>query len=447
MNTRGKLVLGLIATGVGLSAAFFGYAADWHYWPLPLTAAAGIDLITVLWPGRTAAMSADDAYVPHSIGPDREDPVRGIRLYSLNPDCDFLFSAIVRWRPITSAEVRREPTNANPGALAVAAIIERAREVALRESPELHTEAQNRLATALGQSLPDSSQRVEAWATSISLTVPAEDLERVRQLAELRKEAELWARQREFERQRRSYFAEDVFKSTGSAVVWMLAQKGHSEQDIHRTVEMIGPLARLSAAANETEVSDLYRDLVLPPGAAESESEEPTYVYPGTGMISESNGAEAYGEPQPSGPEIGSLAEHVAGVIQDFVEDAHTEQGTAFGKRMARVFDGLDLPETAQRIRADFGLRGPGPSDQQPGASMDVEAQGQVKTFAHENGSANNRPMRNVDDHRSSASEPTRAADLDLMKSKVEDLSASHSPETELPSDFGIWDDEQDDAL
>ena len=363
MSTGNKILPALFAGAGGIIAAYFGHAAHWLYWPVPLAVAAGADLIIAVWPGprtpSSAEASADDSYMPRLVGPHREDAVRGVRLQSLTPDYDFLFSATVRWRPIDAAHAQVSAANANPGALAATAIIERARAVVMNEYPEFHPEAQNRLATALGHTLPDPTGRVEACAINVLLTVPPEDLDRVTQFTRLRKEAELWALRRKFEQERRSYFTDDVFKNTGSAVVWMLAQEEHSTQDIHRTVGMIGPLARLSAAANETEVSELYRDLAFPPGPVEPEQEEPDPSFDpvvgdaGPGYV---YGTEAPGQDWATEAAEDSLAEHVASVIRDFVADNGSEHSTAFGKRMARAFEGVDLPDTAQRIRDTFGL-------------------------------------------------------------------------------------------
>ena len=367
MNTGNKIMSGLLASGGGVAAAFIGHAAHWAYWPVPLAVAAGVDLMVIAArsspaPGRAFAESADEGYVPHT-GPHREDAVRNVRLQSLTPDYDFLFSATVRWRPLDDARLRQNSVNANPGALAATAIIERARAVALNEYPEFHPEARNHLATALGHTEPDPTGLVEACAINVSLIVPPEDLDRVTQQTRLRKEAELWARRREFERERRSYFAEDVFKSTGSAVVWMLAQEGHSTQDIHRTVGMIGPLARLSAAANETEVSELYHDLAFPPSPAEEEPEEsigpfdPVFGNPaaGCGPAAEPSAAQPPLEPDEENA-ADRLADRVAEAIRDFAATAGSEQSTLFGRQMARVFDGIEHPDTAALIRDAFGI-------------------------------------------------------------------------------------------
>lgn len=50
-----------------------------------------------------------------------------------------------------------------------------------------------------------------------------------------------------------------MLKSAGSAVVWWLARH---DDDIEKTVDLIGPLAQLTAAANDEEVPELFRHLI-----------------------------------------------------------------------------------------------------------------------------------------------------------------------------------------
>ncbi|MEU1088715.1 hypothetical protein ACFYPN_03645 [Streptomyces sp. NPDC005576] len=54
----------------------------------------------------------------------------------------------------------------------------------------------------------------------------------------------------------------DDVKSADSAVVGWLARH---ENEIEKAVDMIGPLTRVSAAANDEEVPELFRHLLVPP--------------------------------------------------------------------------------------------------------------------------------------------------------------------------------------
>lgn len=69
---------------------------------------------------------------------------------------------------------------------------------------------------------------------------------------------------RALERNKRRYLSDDVLKDPGSAVVWWLAR---NDEQVEGTVERIGLLARLSAAANNSEVAPPFRDLLYAPEA------------------------------------------------------------------------------------------------------------------------------------------------------------------------------------
>jgi hypothetical protein len=358
MSTQNKIPFAVLAAAGGLSASLSlaGWAEGWHAWPLPAAASAcvGVVLSTRARSGSMSALPTAqfDSGAPHLAGPHWENPVNGVRIPSRAVDYDFLFSAVVRWRPTGAESTWRERANANPGSQAVNAIVERARGAAAMEQPESHREAQNRLAAALGVALPDSTGRVEAWATNVSLNLPPEDLERVTKLADLRKEADLWARRRAFEREQRSYLGQEVFKDTGSAVMWMLAQTTeHSEQDVERAVRLIGPLALLAAAANDSPVSELYRHLVGPAEHAADGNAYDEGSFTRNAGISEAEG------------HIETLFDHVSNVIRDFAADSDSERSATFARRMAGVFELCEQPQTAQRLRAAFGLREPDHAD------------------------------------------------------------------------------------
>lgn len=64
------------------------------------------------------------------------------------------------------------------------------------------------------------------------------------------------------------YLGDDVLKSAGSAVVRWPARH---ENEIEKAVDMIGPLAKI-AAANDEEVPELFRHLLVPSVGARSEA-------------------------------------------------------------------------------------------------------------------------------------------------------------------------------
>jgi hypothetical protein len=183
--------------------------------------------------------------------PFQQQPLVNVPLDSAVDDYDFLFSATVYWRPVPRPGGWQ---HANPAALAAQSIIGRAREVTVQEPPDRHAMAQFRLNSALGTILGDGSGFVEAWAGQVQLSLAEADLARLRKLADVRKDQDVWEHERHHERDKRTYLGEDVLKNTGSAVVWWLA---HANEDVRGTVALIDTLRQLTAAANNTEVPEL----------------------------------------------------------------------------------------------------------------------------------------------------------------------------------------------
>nr|WP_052478466.1 hypothetical protein [Kibdelosporangium sp. MJ126-NF4]CEL18294.1 hypothetical protein [Kibdelosporangium sp. MJ126-NF4]CTQ97779.1 hypothetical protein [Kibdelosporangium sp. MJ126-NF4] len=200
---------------------------------------------------RTADEPAAEQPVPSS-EPETpthvQYPVSAVPLPSSEVDYRFLFSATVCWR---QASPKNSVPHASPGDLAVHWILTRARELTVLERPEEHRVVQHRLAVALGTALAEPYGHVVAWAVDVSLTMTDEDARRLDRLAELRKHERMWEQERRMEISMRRYLSEDVLKDTGSAVVWWLAR--HTDQ-IENSVEMIGHLAQLTAAANSREI-------------------------------------------------------------------------------------------------------------------------------------------------------------------------------------------------
>lgn len=183
----------------------------------------------------------------------QSETVADVPLPSAVADYDFLFSATVYWREIPKPAGWR---HANPAALAIDAVVARAAEVTGREPPHRYTLGQFRLNSALGTVLGEGSGFVEAWAAQVRLTLSDTDLVRLRKMAELRKDEVLWEEERERERNKRVYLANDVLKDTGSAVVWWLA-RADTDIDLGRTEDIIAALARLCAVANNREVPEV----------------------------------------------------------------------------------------------------------------------------------------------------------------------------------------------
>jgi hypothetical protein len=183
------------------------------------------------------------------------ETVTDVPLPSAIPDYDFLFTATIFWRETPHPAGWR---HANPAALAIAAIVARATEVTVQEPPYRYTMGQLRLNSTLGTVIGDGTGLVEAWATQIRLGVSDTDLVRLQKMAELRKDEVLWEEERERERNKRAYLANDVLKDPGSAVVWWLA-RADTNIDLSRTADIVAALARLCAVANNRELPEVLR--------------------------------------------------------------------------------------------------------------------------------------------------------------------------------------------
>lgn len=310
-----------------------GLATDWPRWLWPACGAVAVA-------GTFAAVRAGvprDGEIPpeHTLEPDlpipppprQEHRVTRVALPSAMPDYDFLFSATVRWIP-----QEFESPHFDPCGLAVHAVLLRAREFAARQSPRSPAMAQHQLNGVLSVMETDTSGRVLAMAKDVVLTLSDSDRERLSKLSNVRKDEDVWEHERNYERNKRMYLSDDVLKDPGSAVVWWLAR---NDEQVEGTVERIGLLARLSAAANNSEVAAPFRDLLYAPEA----EYEPAY------------GPEEY-EPEPEGPVV-PPEEWVAEQLMRWLGFDKDDDGMAL--LAARVADGVRV--TGKKEEADKFLR------------------------------------------------------------------------------------------
>lgn len=259
-NQRNALRLG----GGLLAVAFLTWLcwALMGWWALvwtPLIALV-IGLGLLIWAATRA---------PHVSEPIAEDPERPVdeapefhrcpisdhRLTSLSPDYRFFFGATVHWRPLWPGH---DVLQANPAGIATGLILDRARSVTAAHAPEEYDLTRQKLTADLGVVLRDPDGRLEVWAEDISLSLPQRDMERIHSLADLRKDEDVWQRERDLERSKREYLGDDVLRDPGRAVVWWLSRDFDGIDDAARR---IGLLAKLSAAANGEAIPDLYRNL------------------------------------------------------------------------------------------------------------------------------------------------------------------------------------------
>ncbi|MEU2210880.1 SdpI family protein [Streptomyces hygroscopicus] len=267
MSSGHKTMTGFLTVICGLILAIVGLLMNWPLWVWTVIA------VLLLTGSALTARAVGPSHGP--IPPDRtlepdlpvpeperwECVVSEVALPSAVPDYDFLFSATIRWCPGHSSA---DAPYVNPGALAVDAVLDRARRITATQPPHRSSLAQHQLNGALGTMAADSTGRVKALAEDVTLRLTEADMERLRKLSTVRKDEEVWEHERNYERNKRAYLGEDVFKDPGSAVVWWMAK---NDDHIEKAVNLIGPLAQLSSAANNTEIPERFRHLVsdLPP--------------------------------------------------------------------------------------------------------------------------------------------------------------------------------------
>ncbi|MFJ1790346.1 hypothetical protein [Kitasatospora griseola] len=264
MNHRNKVQLFLSIFVGGLLPIIVGWKLGWSVWlwvMMSLTVMALVGLFSVALAPQTPAPEPQVDHGRPQPEPPAEPPFHETRLENLLlpscvPDYDFRFSATVRWR--SSRSFQTSP-HASLAAVAVDAVVARARQVTVGEHPARTDLAAFRLNGALGTLVHDSSGLVAAMAVAVVVTLTEEDRTRLEKLAVLRKAEEEWEHQRQYERSRCAYVGGEVLKSTGSAVVWWLSRH---EEDIEGAVSLIGPLAELAAAANDSEVPEVFRRYV-----------------------------------------------------------------------------------------------------------------------------------------------------------------------------------------
>ncbi|MGH8905349.1 MAG: hypothetical protein ACRD0K_02230 [Egibacteraceae bacterium] len=246
MTPQEKNLLTILAIAAVLAPVALGAALGWPVWSWLLLA---VPLLGVL--GRVARsiqrrVRREQASVVPSIPAEQPEAsqtsVADVALRSVVPDYDFLFSATACWRPALGSTVR----HADLGGLATHAIVARAQAITAAEDPSRVDVVGHQLAAALGEVQRDASG-VEAWAEQVQLTLPEADQARLRKHSDLRKDQDIWERERDHERSKRAYLADDVLKSSGSAVVWWLARH---ENNVKDALQLTKDLATLSDAAN-----------------------------------------------------------------------------------------------------------------------------------------------------------------------------------------------------
>ncbi|MFF2746541.1 hypothetical protein ACFVVA_13475 [Kitasatospora sp. NPDC058048] len=364
MNFKSKSLPILLVLVCGSAPVLAGRLSGWPVWLdvfLAMTVAAGLCLLVTRRPvpsPQVVEVPPEPLYVGPGAPvepPFRETRVEGLALPSALPDYSFVFSATVRWRPTHNLS---DLAHANLVNLAVSAVLERAQFVTNHEHPYHSVAAGYRLAGTLGAEAADASARVTSLATDVSLTLYPADHDRLEKLARLHKTEDAWEQHRHYERNRRTYLGEEVLKSPGSAVVWWLTRH---EDEVEKAVDMIGPLAQLSAAANNTEVPEPFRRLVA--GAS-----TPGPVCPMGDPASPEHPAEDRAGVAiplgPSAPPVVEPDEAVVEHIRQLLDELGLKEGSAEREvlvhRIARSTDAAGRVAAAERIRQHLSGRWPG---------------------------------------------------------------------------------------
>ncbi|GGW63963.1 hypothetical protein [Streptomyces griseoloalbus] len=353
----------------GLAPAVLGNLLHWSAWlwgfMSMVTTSGSLLLVMTVRSGGHASAGPHEPREPEPPAPPTEQPYQETRvvdaaLPSAADGYDFLFSATVWWRPVAGRADRAD--GASP-ALAVSSLISRALEVVRQEEPGRASFARYLLEGELSVPLPDRSERVEAMAADVTLALAPADRERIRKLNDLRKDEEVWEYERQHERNKRRYLGDDVLRSAGSAVVWWLARH---ENEIEKAVDMIGPLARIAAAANDEEVPELFHHLLVPPVGARSEATTggPSWDGQGGGMFDR--------EEEVGVPDRLLLLLSAVGLKPDM------DEYTVFVHRVVRSLETAGLIEAAEEIRRALLLApderpGEGPGEGPEGAPSGEE--------------------------------------------------------------------------
>lgn len=323
--------------------------APWPLWISLLAAATlGISLLLVRssFDRRRTSSSQPESAFGYTSSPTvdfRRTRVTDIPLPSDLPDYRFLFSATVTWSPTPAVT---DESAINPAALAVDAVLKRAREITALRDPSHASLVRHELAGALGEMQTDTTGRIRAMAESVQLVLPGLDQERLDKLAAVRKEEAIWEHERRYELNKREYLGGDVLKDPGSAVVWWLAR---NDDQVEKTVKDIGLLAQLSSAANNGDVPETFCSFM-------------------------SGFAASNGHPSPNGsgaawsPEYKqSAADHFDALLQAIELDERDPQRRLFARQVADLSADHGWQELAEELIRRYDV----PTDAEPAGEAD----------------------------------------------------------------------------
>ncbi|WP_329001283.1 hypothetical protein OHA18_00045 [Kribbella sp. NBC_00709] len=238
------LVLYLVSLVVGLPG-----------WSAVVLTVVLLVLLAVVWKQPDEPRPVVTRPAPPSVVLPDPDPVftgppsrtvTDVRLPSASPDFQFSFSAVVQWSTVLSGS-----RHADLGAVAVDALLERARSLTARQQVTEESLNQHRLAALLGEPALDEKGLVRSWATEVRLRLPDADHQHLLHLAALHRREQTTLLERRMEQDKRAYLKDDVFATPGSAAVWWLV---NHPGDVETALGLLDTLAELSAAANDLPI-------------------------------------------------------------------------------------------------------------------------------------------------------------------------------------------------
>jgi hypothetical protein len=157
--------------------------------------------------------------------------------------------------------------HADLGAVAVDALLDRARALAATQQVTEEALNQHRLAALLGEPALDEKGQVRSCATEVRLRLPDADQKHLQHLAALHRREQTALLERRMEQDKRAYLKEDVFATPGSAAAWCLVNNpGQIETALGLSRHPRRTLRRSQRSPGTTLVPDLI-DRANPPRA------------------------------------------------------------------------------------------------------------------------------------------------------------------------------------
>ncbi|WP_253853447.1 hypothetical protein [Prauserella alba] len=283
-----------------------------------------------------------------------------MQVRTAHDDYHFLFSCVVRWRP---AHGGAEHHHANPAALAVNTIVDRAARIGAAFEPRDADRARYRLEADLGMSRSDETGQFNVWAEAMSLTLAERDQERLVKLDEVRKEEELFERECAFERKVRTYLGDDVLTSVSNAVIWWLARHETSEKKrVESAVGHIGTLRQLvSSATGGDEASEPV------PARGQLTLDDAQVSLPFETATPPSPPSTPIARPEPD------AVDHAVGVVEHVPGREHQ---AVFTMNFARLLRHHGLNDAAASITDRFDRPHPDESDSEADTPAEVDEDG-----------------------------------------------------------------------